>query len=179
MALHLRSFTDEERTILARVAHSRTAATRDVERAHIVWLASQGQRVPTIAVALHLSAKTVRRSLKRFNVDGLAGLTDEFGSGRPATYTPEQVAEVPVTALTHPQAVNLPFGSWTLDRLETYLNEQQGIPIKRSCIDELLSAEGLRWRQQETWFGERLAPAFAEKRGALKRSTPRRPRAAS
>jgi transposase len=179
MALHVRSFTDEERTILAHVAHSRTASTRDVERARIVWLASQGQRVPTIAAALHLSAKTVRRWLKRFNADGLAGLTDEFRAGRPATYTPEQVAEVIATALTNPQALNLPFGSWTLDRLEAYLNEQKGIPIKRSRIDEILIAEGLRWRQQETWFGERVDPGFAEKRGALKRSTPRRPRAVS
>ena len=105
--------------------------------------------------------------------------TDEFRSGRPATYTSEQVAEVLMTALTNPQELNLPFGSWTLDRLETYLNAQKGTPIKRSRIDEIFIAEGLRWRQQETWFGERLDPAFAEKRGALKRSTPRRPRAAS
>ena len=121
----------------------------------------------------------MRRWLKRFKADGLAGLTDEFRAGRPATDTPAQVAEVLVTALTNPQALNLPFGSWTLDRLETYLNEQKGIPIKRSRIEAILIAEGLRWRQQETWFGERLAPAFAEQRGAVKRATPRRPRAAS
>ena len=179
MALHVRSFTDEERPIRARVAHSRTASTRAVERARIVWLASQGQRVPTIAAALHRSAKTVRRWLKRFNADGLAGLTDEFRAGRPVTYTPEQVAEVIATALTDPQALNLPCGSWTLDRLEAYLNEQKGIQIKRSRIDEILLAEGLRWRRQETWFGERVDPAFAETRGALKGSTPRRPRAVS
>jgi len=165
--------------ILARVAHSRTASTRDVERARLIWLASQGQRVPTIAAALHLSAKTVRRWLKRFNADGLAGLTDAVRAGRPATYTPEQVAEVIATALTAPQQLQLPFGSWTLDRLEVYLDVQKGIPIKRSRIDEILIAEGLRWRQQETWFGEWVDPDFAKKRGALKRSIPRRPRAAS
>ncbi len=179
MALYVRPLTDEERTMLARVAHSRTAATRDVERARIIWLASQGQRAHAIAVALHLSVKTVRRWLKRFNADGLAGLPDAFRSGRPATYTPGQVAEVIATALTDPQQLNLPFGSWTLDRLEVYLNAQKGIPIKRSRIDEILIAEGLRWRQQETWFGERVDPDFAKKRGALKRSTPRRPRVAS
>jgi transposase len=179
MALQVRPFTGEEHTTLARMAHSRTAASRDVERARIVRLASQGQRIPAIAATLHLSAKTVRRWLQRFNADGLAGLTDEFRSGRPATYTPEPVAEVLMTALTNPQELNLPFGRWTLDRLEAYLNEQKGIPIKRSRLDESLIAEGLRWRQQETWFGERVDPAFAEKRGALKRSIPRRPRAAS
>jgi len=28
----------------------------------------------------------------------------------------------------------------------------------------MLLAEGLRWRKQETWFGERVDPEFAEKR---------------
>jgi len=46
--------------------------------------------------------------------------------------------------------------------------------MKRSRIDEIPFAEGLRWRQQESWFGERVDPEFAEKRGASKRSTPAR-----
>jgi transposase len=59
----------------------------------------------------------------------------------------------------------------TLDRLEKYLNEEKKIEIKRSRIDELLIAEGLRWRTQEIWFGERVDPEFAQKRGSLKPST--------
>jgi transposase len=94
-------------------------------------------------------------------------------------YTLTQVAEVSATALTNPQALSLPFGSWTLDRLEAHLNEQKGIPIKRSRIDEILIAEGLRWHQQATRIGERVDPDVAAKRGALKRSTPRRLRAAT
>jgi hypothetical protein len=35
----------------------------------------------------------------------------------------------------------------------------------RSRISELLIAEGLRWRKPETWFGERVDPDFAAKRG--------------
>jgi hypothetical protein len=37
--------------------------------------------------------------------------------------------------------------------------------MKRSRLDELLLAEGLRWRQQESWFGERVDPEFAQTRG--------------
>jgi transposase len=113
--------------------------------------------------------------LKRFNALGVSGLRDDARSGRPATYTPDEVSEVIAAALTKPQELELPFASWTLDRLQAYLNEQKGIPIKRSRIDEILVAEGLRWRQQESWFGERRDPDFAEKRGASKRSTPPRP----
>ena len=67
------------------------------------------------------------------------------------------MGEVIATALTDPQTLGLPFGCWTLDRLQAYLNEEKNLPIRRSRIDEVLIAEGLRWRSQETWFGERAA----------------------
>jgi transposase len=170
MAIKLRALSAEEQDVIEKLAHSRTAAARLVERARIILLANQGHWVPAIAHQLQLTAITVRTWLKRFNAVGLAALTDKPRSGRPATYTPQQVAEVLATALTPPEHLGLPFASWTLDRLEAYVNEQKGIAIKRSRIDELLIAEGLRWRTQETWFGERVDPEFAKKRGALRNS---------
>ncbi len=56
------------------------------------------------------------------------------------------------------------------------LNEVKGIAIKRSRISEIFLAEGLGWRHEETWFGERVDPDFAQKRGSSKRSIPPRPR---
>ena len=170
MAIKLRALSAEEQDVIEKLAHSRTAAARLVERARIILLAHQGHWVPAIAHQLQLTAITVRIWLKRFNAAGLAALTDKPRSGRPATYTPQQVAEVIATALTPPEHLGLPFASWTLDRLAAYVNEQQGIAIKRSRIDDLLIAEGLRWRTQETWFGERVDPEFAKKRGALRNS---------
>jgi transposase len=176
--IRVRALTLEEQQMIERLAHSRTAEARVVERAQMIWHASQGLSVPAIASELGLHAQTVRHWLKRFNALGLEGLHDQPRGGRPATYTPEQVADVIATALTDPQTLRQPFACWTLDRLEAYLNEETGIPIKRSRIDDLLIAEGLRWRQQETWFGERPDPEFAKKRGPSKPSTPRRPHAA-
>ncbi len=167
--IRLRELSSEEQRMIERLAHSRTAEARLVERAQMVWHASQGSNVPTIAADLGLHHQTVRHWLKRFNAHGLEGLHDQPRGGRPATYTPDQVAEVIATALTDPQTLGQPFASWTLDRLEAYLNEEKGIPIKRSRIDDLLIEEGLRWREQETWFGERVDPDFAKKRGS---STP-------
>jgi transposase len=142
-----------------------------VERAQILLGLADGERPSHLAARLRLTRPKVYLWLKRFNAKGLAGLQDDPRSGRPPTYTSEEVAQVIATALTKPQDLDLPFASWTLDRLQTYLNEQKGIAIKRSRIDEILVAEGLRWRQQETWFGERVDPDFAEKRGASPRST--------
>ena len=175
MALRIRPMTAEEVDTIQRLAHSRTEPARTVERARIVLLAHQGQQVAAIAQQLGLCQATVRSWLQRFNRQGLVGLQEAPRPGRPATYTPAQVSEVIATSLTTPQDLGLPFASWTLDRLAAYLREVKGIPIKRSRIDELLLREGLRWRTQETWFGERVDPTFAEKRGASRRSI-RRPR---
>ena len=173
MALHVRTLSESEQAQIEKLAHSRTEPARVVERAQIIWLAHQGWWVPEIADTLRIAPATVRRWLKRFNEKGLFGLQDEPRAGRPATYTVEQVAEVIAASLTNPRDLGLPFGAWTLDRLTAYLNEQKGIPIKRSRIDEILVGEGLRWRTQETWFGERVDPDFAEKRGRSSRSTRR------
>jgi transposase len=192
VALRVRKLTDEEQQTITRLAHARVAPARQVERARIIELASRGWRVPAIAAEVRLHEQTVRAWLTRFNRAGLAGLADAPRPGRPVTYTPEQIGEVIATALTDPQTLGQPFGCWTLDRLEVYLNEERQLPIKRSRIDEVLLAEGLRWRSQETWFGERAAldadapegvhekkkkhehevdPDFAQKRGSSNAST--------
>jgi transposase len=171
MAVRLREMTEQEREATRRLAHSRTAPARTVERARMVWLAGRGRRVPSIAAELGVNQETVRRWLKRFNAQGLTGLKDEQRAGRPPTYSEQEVGEVVATSLTDPLSPGLPFAAWTLDRLAAYLNEHKGIPIKRSRIGEILLAEGLRWRHQETWFGERVDPQFAEKRGPSSSST--------
>jgi transposase len=183
MAIRLRDLTAEEHSAISQLAHSRTAPARLVERARMVWHAAQGERVPAIAERLGVDARTVRLWLGRFQTEGLEGLEDRPRPGAPVTYTPEVVGEVIATALTDPKTLEMPFGCWSIRRLQAYLNEEKGIPIRRSRLDDLLIAEGLRWRSQETWFGERATlaagpapaegetpppvdPEFAQKRGS-------------
>ena len=73
--------------------------------------------------------------------------------------------------------LGLPFAGWTLDRLVAYLTDH-GIAMRRSRISEIFIREGLKWRHDETWFGERVDPDFAKKRGSSNSSTRRRRRAA-
>ncbi len=71
MALKLRDLSEDEQIALKKLARSRTASTRLVERARIILLASRGQRVPAIADELKLTQATVRTWLTRFNADVL------------------------------------------------------------------------------------------------------------
>lgn len=175
----LRALTPEEKDAVTELARSRTAPARLVDRARIVLAAAEGQPAGRIAAGLGRSRPTVYAWIRRFNAEGMPGLHERHRSGRPHTYSAEQRAEVVAAALTDPQTLGLPFGCWTLDRLQAYLNEHKKIPIKRSRIDEILVDEGLNWRKDETWFGERVDPAFAEKRGSSRPSTPHRRRARS
>jgi Homeodomain-like domain len=122
----------------------------------------------------------VRPWLKRFNARGLRGLEEDVRTGRPPTYSAEQRGAVIDTALTPPADLGLPFASWTLDRLVAHLGER-GIAMRRSRISEIFFLrEGLKWRREESWFGARVDPDFARKRGRSSGSTrPRRPAASS
>ena len=178
MTIRVRALSPEEVGPLVELAHSRKRGAGLVRRAQIVLHAVEERlSAPEIATRMGLCGETVRFWIKRFNARGLKGLEEDMRSGRPPTYSAEERSRVIRTALTRPGELGLPFASWTLDRLVAHLSEQ-GIGMRRSRISEILIAEGLQWRQEETWFGERVDPAFAQKRGRSSNSTLPRRRAA-
>jgi transposase len=173
MTLRVRELNDHERGEVQRIARSHTLGAALVRRAQIIVYAVEGLKAEEIATRMDLCGNTVRHWLNRFNARGLEGLKEDVRTGRPPTYSAEQRSAVISAALTRPTE----FASWTLDRLVSYLSEQ-GIAMRRSRISEIFIREGLRWRQDETWFGARVDPDFAKKRGQSNNSTRRRRRAA-
>jgi transposase len=154
----------EEQTTLEQLARSRTAEARLVQRAQILLGLCDGDNRSTVARRLGVTRPTVYAWVARFN--------DTHGRvAGPAVSWPSADLYVPAARRSDRRRTDqtggtrLALGSWTLDRLQDCLNEYKGIAIKRSRIDETLLDEGLRWRKQETWFGERVDPDFAQKRG--------------
>jgi transposase len=177
MTIRARAMSEEEREALNRLVRSVKRGAGLVRRAQILVHALDGLSPPAIAARMELCGATVRFWLRRFNDRGLAGLEDDRRSGRPPTYSAEEKSTVIRTALTSPAKLDLPFACWTLDRLVAYLSEQ-GVGMRRSRISEILLDEGLKWRPEETWFGERVDPDFAKKRGRSSSPT-RHPRPAA
>src|SRR5215204_1684487 len=177
MTLRVRALRKEEGHRLVRMTRSQKLGAGLDRRAQIIQHAVDGLSAPGIAAKMGLCDATVRFWLKRFNERGLSGLEEEMRSGRPPTYSAEERSAVITAALSRPAELGLPFASWTLDRLVAYLGER-GIGMRRSRVGEVLLAEGLKWRQEETWFGARVDPEFARKRGPSSSSTPRHRRAA-
>ena len=173
MSIRLRELSKEEQKTIERLVSARRTPVGKLKRAQIIWLASQGRQTAEIAKQLEVSERMVRNRLHRFNEQCLQGLEEAPHSGRPVTYEPALVSEIIQTALSRPQDLGEEgYTTWTLDRLVDYLHRVKGIRMKRSRISEIFIAEGLSWRHEETWFGERVDPDFAKKRGPSKPSTP-------
>jgi transposase len=163
----LRTVTEAERTALEKLARSRTAAVRQVERAQIILALANGERAVAIAQRLGVCESSVHYRRKRFNEAGLAGLDDLPRSGRPETYTEAERGQMVLTAKTKPEQLGLAFGHWTLDRLVEYVNQQLGIAVSRSQLGDILQQEGLKWYQEKTDFTDSPDPQLVEKRGRL------------
>ncbi len=140
--LRARMIVGDERAAIEQWARSRTAPARTVERARIVLWSRDGTSVAASEQTLGVCPATVRLWLNRCNRHGVKGLADRPRSGRPPVDHPEQVGMVVAASLTDPQTLGLPFARWTRDRLAAYLKDEKQLPIKRSRISELLSAEG-------------------------------------
>ncbi len=175
MTIRWRPPTEEEQKTITRWSRSRTEPARRVERATIIRRASEDLGVPQMAAELGLCEAAVRKWIKQFNTNGLVGLEDAPRSGAPPRYTAEVIGQIVATALTPPQQLGLPFTSWTYERPALYLAEQRQGHMKKTRIFEILQEEGVRWRHQETWCGERVDPDFAQKRGPSSASEPTRP----
>jgi transposase len=128
--------TAKQRAIIERLARSRTEPQRLVERAQIVLRSADGDLCVEQARALGIDAQRSRRWRKRFARcrDVLASaetsddpadlekkirevLSDNYRSGTPAKFTPEQVTTIIALACHEPSELDLPISHWTPDEL--------------------------------------------------------------
>jgi transposase len=119
-------------------------ATRDVRvrtRAQMVFLAvEQRLSVAEIAAIVRESEETVRRWLKRFQAEGIAGLYDRYRAGAPRKVTPAFRELLLFTVRRRPRSLGLPFSLWTCQRLADYLAEQTGIRVRDETVRVYLKA---------------------------------------
>jgi len=129
--------------------------TRDVRvrtRAHIVLLAAEQRLlVPQIAVIVRTAEETVRRWLKRYSAEGLAGLADAPRPGAAAKVTPAYQERLLHLVRQRPRSLDLPFSLWTNQRLADVLAEETGIRVSDETVRRALAqAEIVLSRPQHT-----------------------------
>ena len=167
---HLREVNEEEAQQLRTLAGSRTEPYRMVQRAKLIVSMLDDKKLTATQASQQAGFKSANSGacwLKRFNDDGIQGLSDKPKSGKPRIHTDEVRGQLIDLALQKPRSLGYPFELWTLKRLQTAFRERVGIHLSDSTIWEWLKEEGLHWKRQQSWFreAEKQDEAFVEKRG--------------
>jgi transposase len=176
----------EERTI-RKLAGARHAPGDWIRRARMIAHSWDGLGTTQIADQLGCHPQTVRERLHRFNAEGVDGLGDRPGPGRPRRLTETERGRIIALARSAPPGRLVQGGEgllppaqpeapahWTLDALAEAA-QAEGIRVGRSQIRRILLAEGTRWRRTRSWTTS-TDPEFAPKERRSSPSTPPRRR---
>jgi transposase len=146
----------EDRRELERIVRSRTAERRIVERARIVLAAAEGRSAARIASEVGCSEPTVKKWRRRFEADGLAGLTDLPRPGRPLVHGAETRAKLIALACTRPAETpeGLRRDRWTHRELA------ERVGMSESQAHEILRKAEIKPHLLEQWVMSELGPDF-------------------
>ena len=177
---------DEERQV-RKLATSRHAPGDWIQRARMIAHSWDGARTAQIAAELGCHPQTVRERLHRFNAEGVDGLGDRPGPGRPRRISETERGRIIALARAQPPGRLHQGGEgllapaqpeapahWTLDTL-TEAAQAEGVRVRRSQVRRILISERVRWRPTRLWATS-TDPDFAPKEPASSPSTPPRPR---
>ncbi|WP_327250225.1 IS630 family transposase [Streptomyces sp. NBC_01244] len=145
--------TAAERHRVKKMAYGHKTPHQARQRAAVVLLAARGRGNARIAAETHLHVDTVRTSRGRFAHGGLPALADRKRSGRPARFTPVQVAEAKALACQLPAETGVPLSRWSCPELAAELTAR-GITntVSASTVRRWLRENALKPWQHRSWI---------------------------
>ncbi|MGW8065986.1 IS630 family transposase [Streptomyces ziwulingensis] len=145
--------TASERHRLKKMAYGHKTPHQARQRAAVVLFAARGRSNARIAAETHLHVDTVRTWRGRFAAGGLPALADRKRSGRPARFTPVQVAEAKALACQLPAETGVPLSRWSCPELAAELTAR-GITdsVSASTVRRWLREDALKPWQYRSWI---------------------------
>jgi len=141
--IEVRPLTTAELTQLDEL-YSRTKNVRIRNRAQMILLnAEDKMTAPQIAKIVRQDEQTVRRWMKRFNAEGISGLSDEPKSGAPKRVTTAYRERLLVVVRRRPRSLAQPYSLWTLQRLVDFMAEETGLRFSAETVRLILKANDI------------------------------------
>jgi transposase len=126
--------SESHRQILVELSRSRTAPTREVERAGILLRYAEGVSISDIQRQLGISRPTIYKSIDKALAAGIrAGLKDTFHRPKEPEILPDAKAWVINLACTQPKDLGLAAELWTLSALAQHVRKH-AITWRCFCI---------------------------------------------
>ena len=180
----------QEKAELETLTRRHTAPRCMVQRARIILLAAQNMAIPTIADTLQVCANTVRKWIKRYTrkpavtpttpnpaqppsaveppPSKLPLLADALRTGRPDTFSAQQICGIIAMACEQPKEHGRPITHWTARELKDQAI-QEGIVTSISVrqVSRLLGAIDLQPHHSRYWLNAKPDPQKEEKIRAI------------
>jgi transposase len=133
-----------EQDVREAVAERYESAHTPIERTNcqIVLLADEGRTVTEIARLVRRGRDQVRKIMRRFRSEGVAGLVPGKHTGRPLGVTPAWLAELRRVIDLDPHTAGVDSAVWTTRLLATYLAEAAGQRTGIEAVREHLHRAG-------------------------------------
>ncbi len=122
--------------------HTLYDKTKDVRlrtRAQMVLLSvEQNMTAQQIGQIVRQNEQTVRRWLKRYQAEGVNGLSDAPRPGAPGKVTAAYRERLLNIVRQRPRALEQPYSLWTLERLADFMAEETGIRVSAVTVRRIL-----------------------------------------
>ncbi|WP_254705207.1 IS630 family transposase [Streptomyces lunaelactis] len=147
------ALTAAERVRLKKMAYGYKIEHRLRVRAQIVLHAARGRSNARIARETGLHLDTVRAWRGRFAHGGLPALADRKRSGRPACFTPLQIAEAKALACQLPAETGVPLSRWSCPELaREAMQRGTATFVSASTMRRWLAEDALKPWQHRSWI---------------------------
>lgn len=150
--LRVREVCEVEGNRLLRIVRRSSGSVVTWRRAQMVLLSVQGMDMAGIAKVTFTSADRAREVINTFNTEGFDSLYPKYSGGRPPAFSLPQRREIKKVALSRPGDHGLPFSTWSLSKLATFLVAEGLVDdISHEGLWVLLRDEGVSFQAVETW----------------------------
>lgn len=113
-------------------------------RVQIILLAIEKAMVaPKIAEITRMNEQSVRRWIKRFNAEGVAGLKNAPRPSRSKKASSSYRSQLLQVVRRRPRSLKQPYSLWTLQRLADYMAEQTGERVSSESVRRYLKHGGI------------------------------------
>jgi len=137
-ALEVREMTPNDKQELEAL-YRKTKDVRIRTRAQMILLAvEQDLNAAQIGEIVRQNEQTVRRWIKRFNAEGVNGLSDAPRPGAPRTLSDEFRARLAAVVRQRPRSLGQPYSLWTLQRLADFMAEETGQRVAGETVRRIL-----------------------------------------
>jgi transposase len=164
--LRVRALTHEEQGRLRRLAGKGRDA-RVVRRVQVIRLSARGLAPHRIAELLDRSWSGVRKTINRFNREGLVSLSDRPRRGRPRKADDRYVALLKEAVRASPRDLGYVFSAWTLDRLREHLALKTRVILSHARLSTLMRENRIVYRRPKHGMSHLRDPAEYDQKKAL------------